>query len=145
MAISQAERVELARKQDDDQDFVTISTIQSAKRLEFSSVYVLNVTDGGLPSSRAASPAQVEEERRLLYVAMTRAKNRLTLVVPMQKPSSGRPSEAGGDATVQQSQFIPSEILDCFDEIAWPTGSDQDDEADIDFDQVPSASIIERI
>ena len=66
-----------------DEDYLVLSTIHSAKGQEWRSVYVLNVVDGCIPSDMATSTAaEVEEERRLLYVAMTRAKDDLHLVVP---------------------------------------------------------------
>jgi DNA helicase-2/ATP-dependent DNA helicase PcrA len=60
-----------------------LSTIHSAKGQEWDAVFVLNITDGCIPSDLAAgSPEQIEEERRLLYVAMTRARQHLHLVQP---------------------------------------------------------------
>src|SRR5215204_1177751 len=66
-----------------DEDYLILSTIHSAKGQEWKSVYVLNVVDGCIPSDMATdTPAQIEEERRLLYVAMTRAKDDLHLIIP---------------------------------------------------------------
>ncbi len=57
-----------------DEDYLILSTIHSAKGREWRAVYVLRVVDGCIPSDMATgSPAEIEEERRLLYVAMTRA------------------------------------------------------------------------
>ena len=68
-----------------DEDYLILSTVHSAKGQEWDSVYVLHVTDGSFPSEFAAgSPAQIEEERRLLYVAMTRAKHDLQLIAPLR-------------------------------------------------------------
>ena len=62
-----------------------LSTIHSAKGQEWDYVYVLNVADGNFPSEFAAGkPDMIEEERRLLYVAMTRARNELHLCAPLQ-------------------------------------------------------------
>ena len=62
-----------------------LSTIHSAKGQEWKSVYVLNVVDGCIPSDMSTGTAEeIEEERRLLYVAMTRARERLQLVVPQR-------------------------------------------------------------
>ena len=59
-----------------DEDFLILSTVHSAKGQEWCSVYVLNVADGNFPSEFATGkPEMIEEERRLLYVAMTRANN----------------------------------------------------------------------
>ncbi len=68
-----------------DEDYVILSTIHSAKGQEWNVVYVLNLADGWIPSDMATGrPEQVEEERRLLYVAMTRAKEHLHLIQPQR-------------------------------------------------------------
>ena len=68
-----------------DEDYLILSTIHSAKGQEWDAVYVLNLVDGCIPSDMATgNPAQIEEERRLLYVAMTRAKQHLHLVQPLR-------------------------------------------------------------
>jgi DNA helicase-2/ATP-dependent DNA helicase PcrA len=66
-----------------DEDYLILSTIHSAKGQEWKSVFVLNAVDGCIPSDLGVGTlAEIEEERRLLYVAMTRAKDDLHLVVP---------------------------------------------------------------
>ena len=66
-----------------DEDYLILSTIHSAKGQEWKSVFVLNVVDGCIPSDMSTGNADdIEEERRLLYVAMTRAKDQLALIVP---------------------------------------------------------------
>lgn len=68
-----------------DEDYLILSTIHSAKGQEWQAVTVLNVVDGCLPSDMASgSLAEIEEERRLLYVAMTRARQTLQLMVPQR-------------------------------------------------------------
>ncbi len=69
-----------------DEDHVILSTIHSAKGQEWKSLFVLNVVDGCLPSDLGTGTTGdiEEEERRLLYVAMTRAKDALHLVVPQR-------------------------------------------------------------
>lgn len=68
-----------------DEDYLILSTIHSAKGQEWDAVFLLNCVDGCLPSDLATGdPEQVEEERRLLYVAMTRAKSDLHLVHPLK-------------------------------------------------------------
>lgn len=65
-------------------DTLVLSTIHSAKGLEWDAVFVINVMDGRIPHSRACSnPATLEEERRLLYVAVTRARHALYLTYPV--------------------------------------------------------------
>jgi DNA helicase-2/ATP-dependent DNA helicase PcrA len=66
----------------DDDDYLVLSTIHSAKGQEWSRVTILSVVNGAIPSTKATSSDDVEEERRLLYVAMTRAKDVLELIIP---------------------------------------------------------------
>jgi len=68
-----------------DEDYLILSTIHSAKGQEWKSVFVLNAVDGCMPSDLGiGTSAELEEERRLLYVAMTRAKDDLHLIVPQR-------------------------------------------------------------
>ena len=68
-----------------DEDYLVLSTMHSAKGLEFDSVYVIHAADGNIPCDMATgSPEEVEEERRLFYVACTRAKNHLYVTHPLR-------------------------------------------------------------
>ena len=68
-----------------DEDYLILSTIHSAKGQEWDAVFILNVTDGCIPSDMATgSSEQIEEERRILGVAMTRAKLHLHLIQPLR-------------------------------------------------------------
>ncbi len=68
-----------------DDDYLILSTIHSAKGGEWKDVYVIHASDGNIPSDMAlGEPGGVEEERRLLYVALTRAKDRLTVTAPQR-------------------------------------------------------------
>ena len=68
-----------------DDDYLVLSTIHSAKGGEWSAVYVIHAADGNIPSDMALTdPGGLEEERRLLYVALTRAKDHLTVTVPQR-------------------------------------------------------------
>src|SRR5205814_1942699 len=68
-----------------DEDYLILSTIHSAKGQEWKSVFVLNAVDGCIPSDLATgSTDELEEERRLLYVAMTRARDQLDVIVPQR-------------------------------------------------------------
>jgi DNA helicase-2/ATP-dependent DNA helicase PcrA len=99
-----------------DEDYVILSTIHSAKGQEWDFVYVLNVADGNFPSEFAAGkPEMVEEERRLLYVAMTRARNELHLCAPLKY--SVTQQAKGGDAHVYgaKSRFMTDKLLECFE------------------------------
>jgi DNA helicase-2/ATP-dependent DNA helicase PcrA len=104
----------------EDEDYTIISTIHSAKGLEWKAVYILNVIDGCIPSQRATgTPDEIEEERRLLYVAMTRAKDQLTLMVPHQyfTPHQGQLGDRHGYSTI--SRFIPDSLRKWFDCRSW--------------------------
>src|SRR5688500_2198129 len=68
-----------------DEDYLVLSTIHSAKGQEWDAVHLLNVADGNFPSEFSTGrPELIEEERRLLYVAMTRAKTNLHLLAPLK-------------------------------------------------------------
>ena len=75
---------------------LVLSTIHSAKGLEWDTVFVINLAEGRFPSSQAVLPAQREEERRLLYVAATRARKQLYLVYPHEVMSYDSSTSAGG-------------------------------------------------
>ena len=102
-----------------DDDYLILSTIHSAKGREFDAVYLLNVVDGCIPSDMATgSDEQIEEERRLLYVAMTRARDHLHLLVPHRFYRTGQ--RRHGDAWVGAivSRFLPESIHDRFERCA---------------------------
>jgi DNA helicase-2/ATP-dependent DNA helicase PcrA len=104
-----------------DEDYLILSTIHSAKGQEWKSVFVLNCVDGCIPSDLATGAAQeIEEERRLLYVAMTRAKDHLHLVVPQR--FFAHQQRGGGDRHMYAActRFIPSAIRRHFESRAWP-------------------------
>jgi DNA helicase II / ATP-dependent DNA helicase PcrA len=104
-----------------DEDYLILSTIHSAKGQEWSSVFVLNTVDGCIPSDLAAGETEeIEEERRLLYVAMTRAKNELDLIVPQR--FYVHQQSRGGDRHLYASRtrFIPDALLRHFEQRTWP-------------------------
>ena len=70
---------EQAKKQEKETEGVLISTMHGVKGLEFDRVYILNVNEGSIPYKKAVLEPALEEERRLFYVGMTRAKKKLTL------------------------------------------------------------------
>ncbi|UXN61650.1 ATP-dependent helicase [Phyllobacterium zundukense] len=104
-----------------DEDYLILSTIHSAKGQEWKSVYMLNVVDGCMPSDLGAgSTAELEEERRLLYVAMTRAKDNLHLVVPQRFFTHGQNAQGDRHVYASRTRFIPATLLQYFECIAWP-------------------------
>jgi DNA helicase-2/ATP-dependent DNA helicase PcrA len=105
-----------------DEDYLILSTIHSAKGQEWRSVFVLNVVDGCIPSDLAAgSDAEIEEERRLLYVAMTRARDALHLIVPQRFFTHGQSAYSDRHVYAARTRFIPDNLLGLFDCGAWPT------------------------
>ena len=95
-----------------DEDYLILSTIHSAKGMEWDTVYVLNVVDGSFPSEFATGKAElIEEERRLFYVALTRAQNDLVLVAPLKFHLTNQSRQ--GDAHVYggRSRFLTEKVL----------------------------------
>ena len=116
-----------------DEDYLVLSTVHSAKGQEWEAVYVLNVSDGSFPSEFATgSPAQIEEERRLLYVAMTRAKTGLDLVAPLKYYVTQQSRMGDRHVYGARSRFLTRAVLACMDEIAWPLGENETDVKDKD-------------
>jgi DNA helicase II / ATP-dependent DNA helicase PcrA len=104
-----------------DEDYLILSTIHSAKGQEWKSVFVLNVVDGCIPSDLGTgTSAEIEEERRLLYVAMTRAKDDLHLVVPQRFFTHGQNAQGDRHLYASRTRFIPDALLGCFERTSWP-------------------------
>jgi DNA helicase-2/ATP-dependent DNA helicase PcrA len=104
-----------------DEDYLVLSTVHSAKGQEWQSVYVLNVNDGNFPSEFAAGdPVQMEEERRLLYVAMTRARDALHLVVPLRYYVTQQPKYGDAHVYGAQSRFLTPEVLATLERVGPP-------------------------
>jgi DNA helicase-2/ATP-dependent DNA helicase PcrA len=104
-----------------DEDYLILSTIHSAKGQEWKSVYVLNVVDGCMPSDLGAgTSAEIEEERRLLYVAMTRAKDDLHLMVPQRFFTHGQNAKGDRHVYAARTRFIPEKLLGLFERTSWP-------------------------
>jgi DNA helicase-2/ATP-dependent DNA helicase PcrA len=109
-----------------DEDYLVLSTVHSAKGQEWDAVYVLNVTDGSFPSEFSTGRDDlVDEERRLLYVAMTRARQELHLLAPVRFYVTQQ--AAGGDRYVHgaRSRFLTGPVLSCFERAAWPAVVDE--------------------
>ena len=104
-----------------DEDYLILSTIHSAKGQEWKSVFVLNTVDGCIPSDLGAGTSEeIEEERRLLYVAMTRAKDQLHLVVPQRFYVHGQRGNGDRHVYAQRTRFIPASITRHFESCTWP-------------------------
>ena len=104
-----------------DEDYLILSTIHSAKGQEWRSVFVLNCVDGCIPSDLATgSSEEIEEERRLLYVAMTRAKDELALITPQRFYVHGQPKYGDRSVFASRTRFLPPPLLKHFDRQTWP-------------------------
>lgn len=104
-----------------DEDYLILSTIHSAKGQEWTSVTLLNAVDGCIPSDLATGKEnEIEEERRLLYVAMTRAKEHLQIVVPQRFFVTQQSQYGDRHVYAGRSRFIPASILDLFEKTTWP-------------------------
>jgi DNA helicase-2/ATP-dependent DNA helicase PcrA len=103
-----------------DEDYLILSTIHSAKGQEWRAVYLLNLVDGCIPSDMATgTPEEIEEERRLLYVAMTRARDELHLVVPQRFFTHQQARLGDRHVYASRSRFVPPGLLDHFEVAAW--------------------------
>jgi DNA helicase-2/ATP-dependent DNA helicase PcrA len=104
-----------------DEDYLILSTIHSSKGQEWTSVSVLNVVDGCIPSDMATgSDEDIEEERRLLYVAMTRARDHLHLLVPHRFYITQQTPRGDSHLYAARSRFINERDLLDFDQVFWP-------------------------
>jgi len=107
-----------------DEDYLILSTIHSAKGQEWTSVFVLNAVDGCFPSDLATgTTAEIEEERRLLYVAMTRAKDSLHLIMPQRFYVHQQTNRGDRHLYATRTRFIPAAILNLFDGRSWPAAN----------------------
>jgi len=105
-----------------DEDYLILSTIHSAKGQEWAAVFVLNAVDGCIPSDLATgTDEEIEEERRLLYVAMTRAKDQLDLIVPQRFYTHQQANRGDRHVYACRTRFVPASILALFAARAWPT------------------------
>ena len=110
-----------------DEDYLVLSTVHSAKGQEWEAVFLLNVADGNFPNEFAAGkPEQIEEERRLLYVAMTRAKTKLDLIAPLKYYVTQQSRMGDRHVYGAKSRFLTRKVLACFDETCWSDEKDRD-------------------
>ena len=104
-----------------DEDYLILSTIHSAKGQEWTSVFVLNTVDGCIPSDLGTGTTpEIEEERRLLYVAMTRARDQLHLMVPQRFFTHGQRGLGDRHVYAQRTRFIPASLTRHFHNRSWP-------------------------
>nr|WP_235580414.1 ATP-dependent helicase [Rhizobacter sp. Root404] len=117
-----------------DEDYMILSTIHAAKGQEWKAVFVLNAVDGCIPSDMATGNAvEIEEERRLLYVAMTRARQHLHLMVPQRFYVTQQAEHGDRHLYGSLTRFIPPALADRFE-----TNATHDEEP---ADGFPSAGV----
>jgi ATP-dependent DNA helicase UvrD/PcrA len=110
-----------------DEDYPILFTIHSAKGQEWKAVFVLNCVDGCVPSDLAVGTrAEIEEERRLLYVAMTRAKDHLHIIVPQRFYAHQQRSNGERHMYAIRTRFIPDRITEHFEQSTWPAAVCED-------------------
>jgi DNA helicase-2/ATP-dependent DNA helicase PcrA len=98
----------ISNESPDDDDCLTLTTMHSAKGLEWRAVYVINAADGAVPAHQATTDReQLEEERRLFYVALTRAKQWLYVTFPLERPTRIR---GNGCDLAKVSRFITDDV-----------------------------------
>ena len=93
----------------ENEDAVSLMTIHSAKGLEFSFVFIAGVEEGLLPHERSLRDGAIEEERRLFYVALTRAKRHVVLFETVSRTLRGRERPSVTSRFVKE---IPAELLE---------------------------------
>nr|WP_246387224.1 ATP-dependent helicase [Gluconacetobacter sacchari] len=104
-----------------DEDYLILSTIHSAKGQEWRGVFVLNTVDGCIPSDLGTGETEeIDEERRLLYVAMTRARDSLDLIVPQRFHIHGQHGLGDRHVYAARTRFIGQDMLPLFETRAWP-------------------------
>jgi DNA helicase II / ATP-dependent DNA helicase PcrA len=95
-----------------DEDYLVLTTIHSAKGMEWDTVYLLNVVDGSFPSEFSTGKAElIEEERRLLYVGLTRARDDLLLLAPLKFHLTNQPRQGDAHVYGARSRFLTDKVL----------------------------------
>ncbi len=102
------------------------TAIHSAKGQEWKAVSILNVVDGCIPSDLATGTSEeIEEERRLLYVAMTRAKDELNLIVPQRFYTHQQARSGDKHVYAGRTRFIPANLAGHFTRVTWPRADEK--------------------
>ena len=144
LALDPIEKIVRPRAADDEDDHFVLSTIHSAKGLEWRAVFVLRVIDGVVPSFRAETAEEIEEERRLLYVAVTRAQDELDLLHPLRLRRVAPGAHDGGELR-QRSRFLPAAALDRFEQIHYPAAREAPEEQSVTGSPVDLAGLARQL
>jgi DNA helicase-2/ATP-dependent DNA helicase PcrA len=111
-----------------DEDYLVLSTVHSAKGQEWEAVHILNVADGNFPSEFATGRQDlIDEERRLLYVAMTRAKSELHLIAPLKYYVTSQSRMGDRHIYGAKSRFMTQAVMACMAQVAWGETSQRDE------------------
>jgi DNA helicase-2/ATP-dependent DNA helicase PcrA len=103
-----------------DEDYLVLSTVHSAKGQEWDAVHILNVADGNFPSEFSTGRADlIDEERRLLYVAMTRAKSELHVIAPLKYYITSQSRMGDKHVYGAKSRFMSAAVMACMEPVAW--------------------------
>jgi DNA helicase-2/ATP-dependent DNA helicase PcrA len=109
-----------------EEDYLILSTIHSAKGCEWDVVYVIHAADGNIPSDMSTgSEEEIEEERRLFYVALTRARDFLEVCFPLRYYVKKR-GMSDRHSYAQLTRFLPPALLDRFEQISLQPAKAQD-------------------
>lgn len=128
---------ELAGPPELDEDWLTLSTVHSAKGCEWDVVHIIHAADGMFPSDMAVGDQEgIDEERRLFYVAMTRAKDHLHVYFPLRYYHT-KHRLGDGHGFAQLTRFLPHKVRHLFAfEASGPTISDDEDDGPVSLRQV---------
>ena len=142
----------------DDDNYVTIATVHAVKGLEFDTVFIIGLEEGIFPVNRAIANGDIEEERRLMYVAITRAKRRLYATNVRQRfrfgeyiyaPKSRFITEMQGNKlsirtnpSIQSPQFSSSQRVVGFTPKAIPSAGSGSENSSISFNKNAVASVV---
>jgi DNA helicase-2/ATP-dependent DNA helicase PcrA len=103
-----------------DEDYLVLSTVHSAKGQEWEAVHILNVADGNFPSEFATGKSElIDEERRLLYVAMTRAKSELHVIAPLKYYIAAQSRMGDRHVYGAKSRFMNAQVMACMEPVTW--------------------------
>ena len=124
-----------------DEDYLNLSTIHSAKGCEWEAVHVIHAADGMIPSDMAAGDAdEIEEERRLFYVALTRAKQSLFVHFPLRYYHR-RMGLDDAHGYAQLTRYLPAHVRALFEQRSW--GAPEENE-DRQRDSATGTAIVDR-
>jgi len=96
------------------EEYLILSTVHSAKGCEWDTVFVIHAADGVIPFDTASDETEIEEERRLLYVALTRARNRLLITFPMRYYHR-KHALGNAHSFAQLTRFVPPALFRLFE------------------------------